>query len=48
METIIDASMAVKDLDSVTEHIRMALKRTITRKFCEGGSMKVILSLIHI
>lgn len=42
METIIDASMAVKDLDSVTEHIRMALKRTITRKFCEGGSMKVI------
>ena len=40
METIIDASMAVKDLDSVTEHIRMALKRT--RKFCEGGSMKVI------
>lgn len=42
METIIDASMAVKDLDSVTEHIRMTLKRTITRKFCEGGSMKVI------
>lgn len=42
METIIDASMAVKDLDSVTEYIRMALKRTITRKFCEGGSMKVI------
>ena len=42
METIIDASMTVKDLDSVTEHIRMALKRTITRKFCEGGSMKVI------
>ena len=42
METSIDASMAVKDLDSVTEHIRMALKRTITRKFCEGGSMKVI------
>ena len=42
METIIDASMMVKDLDSVTEHIRAALKRTITRKFCEGGSMKVI------
>ena len=42
METIIDASMTVKDLDSVTEHIRAALKRTITRKFCEGGSMKVI------
>lgn len=42
METIIDASMTVKDVESVTEHIRTALKRTITRKFCEGGSMKVI------
>lgn len=42
METIIDASMMVKDIESVTEHIRAALKRTITRKFCEGGSMKVI------
>ena len=42
METIIDASMTVKDIDSVTEHIRAALKRTITRRFCEGGSMKVI------
>lgn len=42
METVIDASMTVKDIESVTERIRSALKRTITRKFCEGGSMKVI------
>lgn len=42
METIIDSSMVVKDLDSITENIRVALKRTITRKFCEGGSMKVV------
>lgn len=42
METVIDASMSVKDIDSVTENIRIALKRTITRRFCEGGSMKVI------
>lgn len=42
METIIDASMTVKDITSVTESIRTALKRTITRKFCENGSMKVI------
>lgn len=42
METVIDASMTVKDIESVTERIRGALKRTITRKFCEGGSMKVI------
>lgn len=42
METIIDSSMTVKDLDTITENIRVALKRTITRKFCEGGSMKVL------
>ena len=42
METIIDVSMSIKDIDSITEQIRIALKRTITRKFCEGGSMKVI------
>lgn len=42
METIIDSSMTVKDIDTITENIRVALKRTITRKFCEGGSMKVL------
>ena len=42
METIIDSSMTVKDIDSITENIRVALKRTITRKFCEGGSMRVV------
>lgn len=42
METIIDSAMTVKDIDSITENIRVALKRTITRKFCEGGSMRVV------
>lgn len=42
METIIDSSMTVKDIDSITENVRIALKRTITRKFCDAGSMKVI------
>lgn len=42
METIIDVSSSIKDIDSITEQIRIALKRTITRKFCEGGTMKVI------
>ncbi len=42
METIVDSSMTVKDLETITENIRVALKRTITRKFCEGGSMKVV------
>ena len=42
METIVESSMTVKDLETITENIRVALKRTITRKFCEGGSMKVV------
>ena len=42
METIVDSSMTVRDLDSITENIRVALKRTITRRFCEGNSMKVV------
>lgn len=42
METIVDSSMTVKDVETITENIRVALKRTITRKFCEGGSMKVV------
>ncbi len=42
METIADSAMTVKDMDTITENIRTALKRTITRKFCEGGVMRVI------
>ena len=42
METIVDSSMTVRDLDSITENIRVALKRTITRTFCEGNSMRVV------
>lgn len=42
IETIVDTSSAGKDIDAITENIRIALKRTITRKFCEDGQMKVI------
>ena len=42
LETIADASGAGLDITSVTENIRSALKRTITRKFCEGGQMRVV------
>lgn len=42
IETIVDSASTTKDLDIITENIRVALKRTITRKFCEGGQMKVI------
>lgn len=42
LETIADSSGTNKDTDMVTEDIRVALKRTITRKFCEGGQMRVV------
>lgn len=42
LETIADSAGANRDTDMVTEDIRVALKRTITRKFCEGGQMRVV------
>lgn len=42
LESIIDTSATTKDLDTVTENIRVALKRTITRRFCENGQLKVV------
>ncbi|MEY8356447.1 flagellar biosynthesis protein FlhA [Lachnospiraceae bacterium 54-53] len=40
--TIADSIPATRDIDIITENIRIALKRTITRMFCEGGQMKVL------
>lgn len=42
LESIVDSSATTRDIDTITENIRMALKRTITRRFCENGQMKVI------
>ncbi|MCI8465814.1 MAG: flagellar biosynthesis protein FlhA [Lachnospiraceae bacterium] len=42
IDTLQETGLPVKDLDGVTERIRTALKRTITRMYCEDGSMKVI------
>ncbi len=42
LDSIVDSGSATRDLDLITESIRMALKRTITRKFCDGGQMKVV------
>ena len=42
IETISDTGLPVKDVDGMIENIRSALKRTITRMYCEDGSMKVI------
>lgn len=42
VETISDTGLPVKDLDGMIDRIRTALKRTITRMYCEDGVMKVI------
>ena len=42
LETIADTVPNSRDIDTITENIRIALKRTITRRFSENGSMRVV------
>lgn len=42
LETISDYSPSVHDTEVLTEYIRQALKRTITRKWSDGGQIRVI------
>ena len=42
LESVSDAAMKTKDLAQIIESVRESLKRTITRKFCEGGQLRVI------
>lgn len=42
LETVADASATTHDLDMITEQVRSALSRTITRRFCENGQLRVI------
>lgn len=42
LETLGEQGVAIKDTDMLTEHVRQRLKRTITRKFTDGNSIKVI------
>ena len=42
LETIGDHGLNVKDTDMLTEYVRQRLKRTITRKYTDGSSIKVI------
>ena len=42
LESMSDTNVPVRDVDGLIENIRIALKRTITRMYCEDGSMKVI------
>ncbi|HWQ50359.1 MAG TPA: flagellar biosynthesis protein FlhA [Terriglobales bacterium] len=42
LETVADTGLSVKDPDLLTEYVRQALRRTITRKFAEKGSIKAV------
>ncbi len=42
LETVVEAWGTSHDLDLVTEQVRGALSRTITRKFCEDGQLRVV------
>ena len=42
LETLSDHTANMKDIDITVEYIRQALKRTITRRFAEANSLRVI------
>lgn len=42
LETIGDHSNVLKDTDIITEYVRQSLKRTITHRFAEANSLRVI------
>ena len=42
LETAVDALANTRDPDTITESVRGALSRTITRQFCENGQLRAI------
>ena len=42
LETLADALGQNRDIDAATEQVRVALARTITRRFCEDGQLRVV------
>ena len=42
LESLVDSAQSTQDIDVMTENVRVALKRTITRRFCESGQLKVV------
>lgn len=42
VETAADAMNTTRDMDVITESVRAALARTITRRFCEHGQLRVV------
>ena len=42
LEAVVEASGGTRDIDMITEQVRSALSRTITRRFCENGQRRVV------
>ena len=42
LETLVDAMINTRDPDLLTESVRGALARTITRRFCENGQLRAV------
>ena len=42
LETLADALGQNRDIDAATEQVRSVLARTITRRFCEDGQLRVV------
>lgn len=42
LETLMDALNQKRDVDTAVEQVRIALARTITRRFCESGQLRVV------
>ena len=42
LEAVVEASGGTRDIDMITEQVRSALSRTITRRFCENGQLRVV------
>ena len=42
VDVVTETGLPVKDIDSLVEQVRIALKRTITRMYCEDGTMRVV------
>ena len=42
LETLVDSMSTTRDPDMLTENVRNALSRTITRRFCDNGQLRAI------
>ena len=48
LECLGDHANNLKDIEVIVEYVRQSLKRTITRRFADGGSLRVVLLSISL